>query len=89
MDAQSVLEARKAAEDAFASGLYCAEAVVSALAKSQGIESDLLPRVATAFCSGMARTCGTCGALTGAVMGIRKRCSGLPATAASVKSGVS
>ena len=22
------------------------------------------------FCSGMARTCGTCGALTGAVMGV-------------------
>ena len=70
MDSQSVLDVRKTAEDAFASGFYCAEAVVSALAKSQGIESDLLPRVATAFCSGMARTCGTCGALTGAIMGI-------------------
>ena len=54
----------------FASGLYCAESVVVALANVQGIESDLLPKVATAFCSGMARTCGTCGALTGAIMGI-------------------
>ena len=62
--------ARKTAEDAFASGLYCAESVVLALAKAQGIESDLLPKAATAFCSGMSRTCGTCGALTGAIMGV-------------------
>jgi C_GCAxxG_C_C family probable redox protein len=61
---------RKSAEDSFASGLYCAESVVLALAKAQGIESDLLPKVATAFCSGMSRTCGTCGAVTGAIMGM-------------------
>ena len=70
MESQSVSDIRKSAEEAFASGLYCAESVVLSLAKAQGIESDLLPRVATAFCSGMARTCGTCGALTGAIMGI-------------------
>lgn len=61
---------RKSAEDSFTSGLYCAESVVLALAKAQGIESEILPRVATAFCSGMSRTCGTCGALTGAMMGV-------------------
>ncbi|MDH5693402.1 MAG: C-GCAxxG-C-C family protein [Gammaproteobacteria bacterium] len=54
----------------FSNGLYCAESVVIAITKSQGIESDLLPKAATAFCSGMARTCGTCGALTGAIMGV-------------------
>jgi len=54
----------------FESGLYCAESVLVALAKAQGIESDIIPKIATAFCSGMARTCGTCGALTGAVMGL-------------------
>lgn len=70
MESQYVSDVRKSAEEAFASGLYCAESVVLSLAKAQGIESDLLPRVATAFCSGMARTCGTCGALTGAIMGI-------------------
>lgn len=53
-----------------ASGLYCAESVVSALARAQGEESELLPKLASAFCGGMAGTCGTCGALTGAVMGI-------------------
>lgn len=61
---------RQTAEAAFASGLYCAESVVLALAQSQGIESDLLPKAATAFCSGMARSCGTCGALTGAMLGL-------------------
>ena len=48
---------RKSAEDSFASGLYCAESVVLALANAQGIKSDLLPKVATAFCGGMSRTC--------------------------------
>jgi C_GCAxxG_C_C family probable redox protein len=65
-----VANARRSAEEYFASGLYCAESVVLALAKAQGVESDLLPKIATAFCSGMARTCGTCGALTGAIMGV-------------------
>ncbi|RZI44525.1 C_GCAxxG_C_C family protein [Herbaspirillum sp. HC18] len=66
----SVHEARQAAEDAFANGLYCAESVVRALANAQGVESDLLPKIATAFCAGMSRMCGPCGALTGAVMGV-------------------
>jgi C_GCAxxG_C_C family probable redox protein len=70
MESQFVSDVRKSAEEAFASGLYCAESVVLALAKAQGIESDLLPRAATAFCGGMAHTGGTCGALAGAIMGI-------------------
>lgn len=70
MNNQFVVEARKPAEEAFASGLYCAESVVVALANAQGIESGLLTKAATGFCSGMARTCGTCGALTGAIMGL-------------------
>lgn len=51
-------------------GYKCAESVVLALAEMQGIASDLLPKIATAFCGGMAGTCGTCGAVTGAMMGI-------------------
>lgn len=70
MESQFVLDVRRSAEDSFASGLYCAESVVLALADAQGIESALLPRLATAFCSGMGRMCGTCGALTGALMGV-------------------
>lgn len=70
MESSSLAETRESAATAFASGLYCAESVLLSLAKAQGIESELLPRIATAFCSGMARTCGTCGALTGGIMGI-------------------
>ena len=70
MESRSVSNVRKSAEESFANGLYCAESVVLALAKAQGIESDLLPKAATAFCSGMSRTCGVCGALTGAIMGV-------------------
>jgi C_GCAxxG_C_C family probable redox protein len=63
-------QVRKSAEDSFASGLYCAESVLLALAKGQDIENEFLPKMATGFCGGMARTCGTCGAVTGAIMGI-------------------
>lgn len=70
MDLTVIPEVRQYAEDAFAAGFYCAESVVLAVAKAEGIDADILPRVATAFCSGMARTCGTCGALTGAIMGV-------------------
>ena len=70
MDSHFVSNTRKSAEDFFDSGLFCAESVVLALAKAQGIESDLLPKIATGFCSGMSRTCDTCGALTGAIMGV-------------------
>jgi C_GCAxxG_C_C family probable redox protein len=41
-----------------------------AVAESQGIESDLLPMIATGFCSGLARTGGLCGSLSGAIMGL-------------------
>ncbi len=68
MEPQSTV--RESAEGLFRSGLFCAESVVLAIAKTEGVESELIPRVASAFCSGMARTCGTCGALTGAVMGV-------------------
>ncbi len=52
----------------FRSGFYCAESVLTAVAESRGIQSDLIPRLATGFCSGMARTGGPCGAVSGAIM---------------------
>ena len=70
MLSMSIAEVRKNAEESFASGLYCAESVVLAIARAQGLESELLPKIATAFCSGMSRSCSTCGALTGALLGI-------------------
>jgi C_GCAxxG_C_C family probable redox protein len=70
MEASSIPDVRKSAEESFSSGLFCAESVILSIAKAQGIESELFPRIATAFCSGMARSCGTCGALTGAIMAV-------------------
>jgi C_GCAxxG_C_C family probable redox protein len=61
---------KESAEGHFSKGLYCAESVVLSIVESQGIDSELFPKAATAFCSGMSRSCGTCGALTGAVMGL-------------------
>jgi C_GCAxxG_C_C family probable redox protein len=54
----------------FKSGFFCAESVLLAIAESQGIQSDLIPRIATGFCSGVSRTGGMCGAVSGAIMGI-------------------
>ena len=54
----------------FRSGFFCAESVLQAIAESQGIQSDLIPRIATGFCSGISRTGGICGAVSGAIMGI-------------------
>lgn len=70
MKTQFIQNVQRSAEDSFASGFYCAESVVLAVADELGIESELLPKIATAFCSGMGRMCGTCGALSGAIMGI-------------------
>ena len=57
-------------KDAFASGLYCAESVVMVIAEEEGIHSELLPGIATGFCSGMARTCNMCGAVTGGILAL-------------------
>ncbi|MBN1966105.1 MAG: C_GCAxxG_C_C family protein [Anaerolineae bacterium] len=54
----------------FAEGYYCAESVLLAIAEYRGITSAVLPQIATGFCSGMADTCGTCGAVSGAIMGL-------------------
>ena len=63
-------QVRHHAETAFADGLYCAESVLLALAQAQGIDSALVPRIATGLCAGLARRCGPCGALTGGILGI-------------------
>ena len=41
-----------------------------AVAQHQELQSDLIPRLATGFCSGMARTGGLCGAVSGGIMAI-------------------
>ena len=56
--------------DLFRSGFFCAESVLQAIAESQGIRSDLIPRIASGFCSGISRTGCICGAVSGAIMGL-------------------
>lgn len=41
-----------------------------AVAESEGIRSDLIPKIATGFCGGVSRTCGMCGAVSGGIMAI-------------------
>lgn len=56
--------------DLFIGGYYCAESVLLAVAEQLGIESGVLPKIATGFCSGAGRTSGMCGAVSGAIMAI-------------------
>ncbi|MGD8455123.1 MAG: C-GCAxxG-C-C family protein [Anaerolineales bacterium] len=54
----------------FDSGYCCAESILLAVAEDKGIESDLIPKIATGFCSGMARTSNQCGAVSGGILAI-------------------
>jgi len=54
----------------FDGGLYCAESVLLAMSEAATISNDAIPRIATGLCSGMAGTCGMCGAVSGAILGI-------------------
>ncbi len=40
------------------------------MAESKNVQSELIPKVATGFCGGIARTGGICGAVSGAIMAI-------------------
>jgi C_GCAxxG_C_C family probable redox protein len=54
----------------FDSGYYCAESVLMTVAEAYGIQSDLIPNIATGFCGGISRTSNVCGAASGGVMAI-------------------
>jgi C_GCAxxG_C_C family probable redox protein len=41
-----------------------------AVAEHLDVRSEVIPRIATGFCSGMARTGGQCGAVSGGIMAI-------------------
>lgn len=68
-DADAVGRRAHALFDASAN-LLCAESVFLALAEGLGVDSPLAPRLATGFCSGLARTDGLCGAFSGGVLGL-------------------
>ena len=54
----------------FDSGYFCAESILMAVAEYLGVESELIPGLATGFCGGMARNNGLCGLLTGGIMAL-------------------
>ena len=60
----------KRSRELFSPGYYCAESVLMAVAEAKDIQSELIPMIATGFCSGVARTGGTCGAVNGAIMAL-------------------
>jgi len=54
----------------FENGYMCAESVLLSICEAQKIENSDIPAIATAFCSGTARTKGNCGALAGGILAI-------------------
>ncbi len=58
------------AKETIESGLLCAESVLKTIAEEENIKSELIPSIASGFCSGMARTNNMCGALTGAILAL-------------------
>lgn len=58
------------AAELFNQGLCCAESVLQAVAESRGIQSDLIPKIATGLCGGISRSGGICGAVSGGVLAI-------------------
>ncbi len=70
MGKDSMQVGKRARELYFDTGFCCSESVLLAVTEAAGIQSDILPKIATGFCGGIAHTSGMCGALTGAVMAI-------------------
>ncbi|MGA2747447.1 MAG: C-GCAxxG-C-C family protein [Verrucomicrobiota bacterium] len=54
----------------FEQGYCCSESVLQAVAESRGIQSKLIPGIATGLCGGIARSGGICGAVSGGVLAI-------------------
>lgn len=44
--------------------------MLQAVAEHHGIDSPLIPKIATGFCGGMSRTKNVCGAVSGGIMAI-------------------
>lgn len=63
-------ETSKRSGELFKLGYRCAESVLLSVAESKDIQSEMIPKISTGFCGGMARTCGICGAVSGGIMAI-------------------
>jgi C_GCAxxG_C_C family probable redox protein len=51
-------------------GYLCSEAVLLALSDCFGVESEIIPKIATGFGAGIARSGEVCGAVVGAILGL-------------------
>lgn len=54
----------------FLGGFNCAESILLTLAEHYGVNTPLVPKIATPFGGGIARTASICGCVTGAIMSI-------------------
>jgi len=70
MQDDGIRKAGEQAEALFRNGLNCAESTLKATADYLGIQSELIPRIATPFGAGIARTQNICGVVTGGAMAI-------------------
>ena len=57
-------------EELFRTGLCCSESVLQAVAEGLGIQSELIPKIATGLCGGISRSGNICGAVNAGVLGI-------------------
>lgn len=76
------MENPERAQEAFGSGLNCAQSIVSTYAEKYGISSSDALRISAGFGSGMAGLGMTCGTVSGAVMvlGLRYGMEDVPET---------
>jgi len=70
MTAMTSSQVAERSECLFQQDFCCAESVLQAIAESQGIKSELIPKIATGLCGGVGKTGGICGAVSGGVLGI-------------------
>jgi len=68
--AMTRIQVAQRSEELFQQGFCCAESVLQAIAESRGIKSELIPKIATGLCGGIAKTGGICGAVSGGVLAI-------------------
>ncbi|HKZ94210.1 MAG TPA: C-GCAxxG-C-C family protein [Candidatus Bathyarchaeia archaeon] len=54
----------------FRGGYNCAESVLLAMAEHESVNSSLIPKIATPFGGGIARSASICGCVTGSLMAI-------------------
>jgi C_GCAxxG_C_C family probable redox protein len=64
------MDAPTRAQALFESGWYCTEAVLKAVAEHEGIDSPIIPCIATGLTAGIAHTSNLCGAVSGAILGL-------------------